>query len=206
MKHRASPRFWWHYRALPDELQHLADCGYPLLLQDPRHSSLHFKRIGRLWSVRVGLHHRSPAIERDGEFVSILVWRPCGVRPIAPSQWPTTRCKGLAGIVGDDCSAMVRGPLIANIPRWDWLPTLRRRRFGKMCVPRGLSSSAISSTSSCQQIVSRCWLSSTARGIPLPGNHGGKPRGRGEPGIGADSRQRPAAWRAVWSAADQLCR
>ena len=46
MKHRASPRFWQHYRALPDELQHLADRGYQLLLQDPRHPSLHFKRIG----------------------------------------------------------------------------------------------------------------------------------------------------------------
>jgi hypothetical protein len=27
MKHRASPRFWSHYRALPDEIQQLADRG-----------------------------------------------------------------------------------------------------------------------------------------------------------------------------------
>ena len=73
MKHRASPRFWRHYRALPDELQHLADRGYQLLLQDPRHPSLHFKRIGRLWSVRVGLHHRALAIERDGELIWIWI-------------------------------------------------------------------------------------------------------------------------------------
>jgi hypothetical protein len=32
MKHRASPRFWRHYRALPDEVQQLADRGYQMLL------------------------------------------------------------------------------------------------------------------------------------------------------------------------------
>ena len=73
MKHRASPRFWRHSRALPDELQQLADRGYQLLLQDPRHPSLHFKRIGRLWSVRVGLHNRALAIARDGEIVWIWI-------------------------------------------------------------------------------------------------------------------------------------
>ena len=43
--------------ALPQEIQQLADRGYQMLLQDPRHPSLHFKRIGRVWSARVGLHH-----------------------------------------------------------------------------------------------------------------------------------------------------
>ena len=36
MKHRASLRFWRHYRALPDEIQQLADRGYQMLLQNPR--------------------------------------------------------------------------------------------------------------------------------------------------------------------------
>jgi len=69
MKHRASPRFWRHYRALPEEIQQLADRGYDMLLQDPRHPSLHYKRIGRLWSARVGRHHRALATERGGEIV-----------------------------------------------------------------------------------------------------------------------------------------
>lgn len=69
MKHRATPRFWQLYRALPQDLQQLADRGYQLLLQDSRHPSLHFKRIGKLWSVRVGLHHRALATERAGEIV-----------------------------------------------------------------------------------------------------------------------------------------
>jgi hypothetical protein len=73
MKHRASPRFWSHYRALPDEIQQLADRGYQMLLQDPRHPSLHYKRIGRLWSARVGLHYRALATERNGEIVWIWI-------------------------------------------------------------------------------------------------------------------------------------
>ena len=73
MKHRASPRFWRHYRALPDEIQQLADRGYQMLLQDPRHPSLHFKRIGRVWSARVGLHHRALAAERNEELVWIWI-------------------------------------------------------------------------------------------------------------------------------------
>jgi len=73
MKHRASPRFWRHYRALPEEIQQLADRGYDMLLQDPRHPSLHYKRIGRLWSARVGLHHRAFATERGGEIVWVWI-------------------------------------------------------------------------------------------------------------------------------------
>jgi hypothetical protein len=73
MKHRASPRFWRHYRALPEEIQRLADRGYDMLLQDPRHPSLHYKRIRRLWSARVGLHHPALATERGGEIVWVWI-------------------------------------------------------------------------------------------------------------------------------------
>lgn len=59
LKHSATPRFWQCYSALPDDVRSLADAKYQLLKSDPGHSSLHFKRIGKLWSVRVGLHHRA---------------------------------------------------------------------------------------------------------------------------------------------------
>jgi hypothetical protein len=32
MRHRASRRFWRHYRDLPEEIQRLADRGYELLV------------------------------------------------------------------------------------------------------------------------------------------------------------------------------
>lgn len=70
MKHRASPRFWKAYRTLPDERQRAADQAFDLLKRDSRHPSLHLKRVGRFWSVRVGLHHRALAVESGPD----LVW------------------------------------------------------------------------------------------------------------------------------------
>ena len=59
MRHLASPRFWALYQALPADVRDLADKKYALLKSDPRHPSLHFKRLGELWSVRVGDHYRA---------------------------------------------------------------------------------------------------------------------------------------------------
>ena len=59
MKHLASPAFWAQYAALPQGVRGLADKNYELLKANPRHPSLHFKRIGKLWSVRVGDHYRA---------------------------------------------------------------------------------------------------------------------------------------------------
>ncbi|NEO89239.1 MAG: hypothetical protein F6K56_02840 [Moorea sp. SIO3G5] len=51
-------------------MQELADRCYELLKQDPRSPSLHFNKVGRFWSVRVGLHYRAIAVEKDND----LVW------------------------------------------------------------------------------------------------------------------------------------
>ena len=59
MNHHASPDFWACYRALPAFIQELADRAFALLKADPRHPSLHFKKVSEYWSVRVGLHHRA---------------------------------------------------------------------------------------------------------------------------------------------------
>jgi hypothetical protein len=67
VNHFATPAFWYHYRRLPQEIRNLADKNFELLKADLRHPSLHFKRIGTLWSVRVGLNHRALALaESDG--------------------------------------------------------------------------------------------------------------------------------------------
>ena len=70
MKHRATPRFWLCYRQLPEDVQRLADKSYALLRQNPKHPSLHFKKVGRFWSVRVGLHYRALGVDNNDE----LVW------------------------------------------------------------------------------------------------------------------------------------
>lgn len=70
MTHHASPAFWKLYRALPEDVQRAADGAFARLKRDPRHPSLHFKKIGRFRSARVGLHYRALAVERSDR----LVW------------------------------------------------------------------------------------------------------------------------------------
>lgn len=70
MKHFASPTFWEAYERLPGQVRALADKNYALLKDDPRHPSLHLKKVGRFWSVRVGSRYRALAVEADGD----LVW------------------------------------------------------------------------------------------------------------------------------------
>jgi hypothetical protein len=67
VRHRATPDFWYHYRQLPDEIQDLADRCYELLKQDSRYPSLHFKKAGQFWSVRIGIHYRALAIEEGDD-------------------------------------------------------------------------------------------------------------------------------------------
>lgn len=75
MRHRATPRFWQAYEALPPEVQRLADGCYDLLKADPRHPSLHFKKVGRFWSVRVGAHYRALAVEHEGDLAWFWIGR-----------------------------------------------------------------------------------------------------------------------------------
>lgn len=44
--------------------------AYQLLRQDPKHPSLHFKKLGRYWSVRVGWHYRALAVEHE----DVMLW------------------------------------------------------------------------------------------------------------------------------------
>jgi hypothetical protein len=64
VKHFASPQFWQHYRQLLSNIRTLADKNFQLLKADPKHPSLHFKKIDRLWSVRVGAHYRALGLDR----------------------------------------------------------------------------------------------------------------------------------------------
>jgi hypothetical protein len=65
VKHFASPQFWRLYRQLSPGVRALADKNFQLLKADPKHPSLHFKRIGRLWSVRVGAHYRALGLDKS---------------------------------------------------------------------------------------------------------------------------------------------
>jgi hypothetical protein len=63
MRHFASRAFWDAYHELPEQVRALADKNYALLKTNPQHPSLQFKKVGRFWSVRVGLRNRALAVE-----------------------------------------------------------------------------------------------------------------------------------------------
>ena len=73
MNHRATPRFWQAYDALPDEVRRLADRNFELLKTDPSHPSLHFKKVGKFWSARVGLQYRALAVARDDGYTWVWI-------------------------------------------------------------------------------------------------------------------------------------
>jgi hypothetical protein len=67
MNHFASPSFWELYDRLPEAVRALADKNFALLKIEPRHPSLHFKKVGRFWSARVGSRYRAIATEEGGD-------------------------------------------------------------------------------------------------------------------------------------------
>jgi hypothetical protein len=73
MSHFAHPSFWKDYHGLPAEIRELADRNFVLLKGNPQHPSLHFKKVGRFWSARVGAHFRALAIEAPDGFVWVSI-------------------------------------------------------------------------------------------------------------------------------------
>ena len=73
MRHWASPAFWQAYSRLPQSVRNVADKNYELLKRDPKHPSLHFKQIGRYWSVRVGMNYRALGIDVEGDPTRITI-------------------------------------------------------------------------------------------------------------------------------------
>jgi hypothetical protein len=69
VRHQADEDFWEVYHALPDHVRRQADKAFALLKQNPNHPSLHFKKIGRRWSARVGRRYRALALEVEEGFL-----------------------------------------------------------------------------------------------------------------------------------------
>jgi len=70
--HRTASRFWKCFETLPESIQRLARKNFELLKANPQHPSLHFKKVGKFWSIRVGLNYRALAVEDGDDF--IWVW------------------------------------------------------------------------------------------------------------------------------------
>jgi hypothetical protein len=59
VNHYTSPAFWKYFDALPPRIRLAANKNFKLLKKNPRHPSLHFKPVGKLWSVRVTADFRA---------------------------------------------------------------------------------------------------------------------------------------------------
>lgn len=70
--HRASARFWTLFERLPESAQRVARKNFDLLKENSSHPSLHFKKVGKFWSVRTGINNRALAVEDGSDF--IWVW------------------------------------------------------------------------------------------------------------------------------------
>jgi hypothetical protein len=57
--HRTTPRFWNLLGRLPEAVQIVARKNFELLKASPSHPSLHFKKVGDLWSARAGINYRA---------------------------------------------------------------------------------------------------------------------------------------------------
>jgi mRNA-degrading endonuclease RelE of RelBE toxin-antitoxin system len=67
MKFVANASFWQALNALPSAIQSLAKKNFELLKENPAHPSLHLKKVGKYWSVRVGRRYRALGVEiEDG--------------------------------------------------------------------------------------------------------------------------------------------
>ncbi len=64
--HLTASRFWKSFNSLPENIRNLATKNFELLKINTYYPSLHFKKIGQFWSVRIGDYYRALAIE-DGE-------------------------------------------------------------------------------------------------------------------------------------------
>ena len=71
--HRTTPQFWKRFEQLPESVQRIATRNFRTLNKNPRHPSLHFKKVGKFWSVRTGRTHRALAVEDDGDFTWVWI-------------------------------------------------------------------------------------------------------------------------------------
>jgi mRNA-degrading endonuclease RelE of RelBE toxin-antitoxin system len=70
--HKTTDEFWEWFKRLPRVVQERAKKQFELLKDNPSHPSLHFKKVGNFWSVRISDYYRALAV-KDGEDY-IWVW------------------------------------------------------------------------------------------------------------------------------------
>ncbi len=71
--HTTTSRFWRFFQQLSEPVQRTAKQNFELLKVNPRHPSLHFKKVGNYWSARVGQDYRALAIKDGNDFTWVWI-------------------------------------------------------------------------------------------------------------------------------------
>ena len=71
--HRTTARFRKLFGSLVPEVQQRARDSFELLRGNERHPSLHFKSVGRFWSVRVTNAIRALAVKEGNDYVWVWI-------------------------------------------------------------------------------------------------------------------------------------
>jgi len=71
--HRTTDRFWRCFESLPKPVQVVSKKNFELLKVNPSHPSLHFKKVGKFWSVRAGMNYRALATEDGADFIWVCI-------------------------------------------------------------------------------------------------------------------------------------
>jgi len=71
--HHTTKKFWNAYDKLPARVQSVAEENFKLLKGDLFHPSLHFKKVGRYWSVRAGLDYRALGVRHEGAMIWLWI-------------------------------------------------------------------------------------------------------------------------------------
>ena len=71
--HKKSSGFRRNFEKLSKAEKKIAEKNFNLLKENPEHPSLHFKKTGSFWSVRVSNNIRALAIEDEDDFIWIWI-------------------------------------------------------------------------------------------------------------------------------------
>jgi hypothetical protein len=73
VKHKTASSFWKCYESLPLDIRNLADKNFQLLKENLSHPSLQFKKVGKVWSARIGSNYRAIATQIEGGYLWVWV-------------------------------------------------------------------------------------------------------------------------------------
>lgn len=67
--HKTTQKYWILFDKLPFNLQKVAKTNFELLKSNPKHSSLHFKKVGKVWSIRASIEYRALAYKDEDDYL-----------------------------------------------------------------------------------------------------------------------------------------